>query len=141
MAKANKTVETKESVSDYLTKIKDAKKRKDCSEIIKLMEKTTGLKPKMWGTAIVGFGSYHYKYDSGREGDAPLSGMAARANGFVLYLGSDFPKIKELLPKFGKHKVSGGCIHIQKLEDVDAAVLTKMIKNSFEHKKKTHDCG
>ena len=141
MAKANKTVETKESVSDYLTRIKDAKKRKDCSEIIKLMEKTTGLKPKMWGTAIVGFGAYHYKYDSGREGDAPLAAMAARANGFVLYVGKDFPKIKELLPKLGKHKLSGGCLHIPKLEDVDKGVMAKMIKNSFEHNKKTHDCG
>ena len=92
----------------------------------------------MWGTAIVGFGSYHYKYESGREGDAPLTGLAARANSITLYLGSEFEKREELLSKFGKHKVSGGCVHIQKIEDIDTSVLTKMVKNSIAQIKKKH---
>jgi hypothetical protein len=118
-SKPNKTVETESSVDDFLATIANEKKRNDCSAIIELITKHTKLEPKMWGTSIVGFGSYHYKYDSGREGDAPLTGIASRANGIVLYLGSEFEKRDELLSKFGKHKLGGGCVYIQKLEDVD----------------------
>jgi len=134
----NKTVETKASVPAFLKTIKDEKKRKDCAAIIGLISKHTGLEPKMWGTAIVGFGSYHYKYESGREGYAPLTGIAARASSITLYLGSNFDKREELLSKFGKHKVSGGCVHIQKLEDIDTGILLKMVKNSMAHTKKQH---
>jgi hypothetical protein len=136
----NKTIETKNSVAAFLKTIKDEKKRKDCSAIIDLITKQTGLEPKMWGTSIVGFGSYHYKYESGREGDAPLAGIAARANSITFYLGSEFAKREELLSKFGKHKISGGCIHIQKLEDIDTGILSKMVKNSIEYRKKEHQC-
>lgn len=137
MAK-NKTVETKDSVAGFLKTIKDEQKCKDFAAIIDLVTKQTGLEPKMWGTAIVGFGSYHYKYDSGREGDAPLFGMAARANAITLYLGSEFEKREELLAKVGKHKIGGGCVHIQKLADIDTAVLLKLVKNSIDHRKKHH---
>jgi len=92
----------------------------------------------MWGTAIVGFGSYHYKYDSGREGDAPLFGMASRANAITLYLGSDFENRATLLEKLGKHKIGGGCIHIKNLADIDQLILIKMVKNSIAHRKKSH---
>lgn len=134
----NKTVETKASVPAFLKTIKDEKKRKDCTAIIDLISKQTGLAPKMWGSAIVGFGSYHYKYESGREGDAPLTGIAARASSITLYLGTSFEKRDELLAKFGKHKASGGCVHIQKLEDIDTGILMKMVKNSIAHSKKQH---
>ena len=137
----NKTVETKASVAAFVKAIKDDKRRKDFLAIMDIFSKTTKLEPKMWGTAIVGFGSYHYKYESGREGDAPLTGIASRVNGIVLYLGSKFDNIKELLAKFGKYKQSGGCIHVQKLEDIDEAVLVKMIKNSVAYTKKAHECG
>ena len=137
MAK-NKTIETENSVAGFLTKIKDEKRRQDCSAIIDLITKCTGLEPKMWGTSIVGFGSYRYKYESGREGDAPLTGIASRANAITLYLGSNFDKREELLSKFGKHKIGGGCIHIQKIEDIDTGILIKMIKNSIAHRKKQH---
>ena len=96
--------------------------------------------PKMWGSAIVGFGSYHYKYESGREGDAPITGLASRSTSITLYLGSAFDKREELLLKFGKHKVSGGCVHIQKLEDIDISILIKIIKNCIAHRKKEHIC-
>ena len=139
MAK-NKTIETENTVAGFLTTIPDEKKRKDFSEIIELIKKQTGLEPKMWGTAIVGFGSYHYKYESGREGDAPLAGISPRANSITLYLGSNFDKREELLAKFGKHKVGGDCIHIQKLEDIDKTVLIKMVKTSIKHRKEEHDC-
>jgi len=137
MAK-NKTEETKESVKDFIAKISDVKKRKDFSSITDMISKHTGLNPKMWGTGIVGFGSYHYKYESGREGDAPLVGIAPRASSIVLYLGCEQAVRDDLLPKFGKYKLSGGCIHIQKLEDIDNVVLIKMVENSIEQIKKNN---
>src|ERR1700757_1889927 len=113
MAKnTNKTVETKNSVAAYVKKIANEQKRKDVATIIDLISKHTKLEPKMWGTAIVGFGSYHYKYESGRDGDAPLTGLASRASSIVLYLGTTFENADELFAKFGKYKVSGGCVHI-----------------------------
>ena len=131
MAK-NKTVETANSVAAFLTTIKDGKQRKDCSAIIDLITGHTGLEPKMWGTSIVGFGMYHYKYESGHEGDAPLVGLSPRATAITLYL----PNVKEkeeLLEKFGKHKTGKGCVYIKKLEDVDTGILMKMVKNSIKH--------
>lgn len=128
----NKTIETQNSVADFLTTIKDEKKRKDCSAIIDIIADHTGLEPKMWGTNIVGFGTYHYKYESGREGDAPLAALSPRANAITLYL-SNAKEKEDLLKKLGKHKISGGCIYIQKLEDIDKAVLTKMVDNSVTH--------
>ena len=131
MAKAqNKTVETNDNVADFLKKVKEEQKRKDCLAIVDLLAKHTKMKAKMWGPAIVGFGSYHYKYESGREGDAPLAAFSPRASSITIYLSS----IKEeLIKKLGKHKLSGGCVHIQKLEDIDTAVLLKLIDNSMKY--------
>jgi hypothetical protein len=137
MAK-NKTVETNNSVAAYLKAIPDEKRRKDCSALVELFTRQTGLEPKMWGSSIVGFGSYHYKYESGHEGDAPLTGLSSRANAIVLYLGSSFDQREELLKKFGKHKEGKSCIYIQKLEDVDVNILGKMVKNSVAYAKKLH---
>lgn len=137
MAK-NKTTENQNSVAAFLKTIADEKKRNDTSTIIDLFTQHAGFEPKMWGTSIVGFGSYHYKYESGREGDAPLAGVAARANAITLYLGSEFKDREALLSKFGKYKAGKGCIYVQKLEDVDKDVLAKMIKNSVEHRNKKH---
>jgi hypothetical protein len=137
MAK-NKTTETENSVLDYLATIKNEKRRKDCSSIIDLITKQTGLEPKMWGTSIVGFGIYNYKYESGHEGSAPLTGIASRANAITLYLGSGFDKREELLSKFGKYKAGKGCIYIQKLEDIDTSILAGMVKNSVAHTRKQY---
>ncbi len=141
MAKANnKTVETMVSVDDFLATIKDEAKRKDCSTIITLIAKETKFEPKMWGPSIVGFGSYHYVYDSGREGDAPLVGLASRSSSITFYIGSDYAKQAELEAKLGKHKKSGGCLHIAKLADVDQKTLITIIKNSIAQRKKDHKC-
>lgn len=140
MAKANKTVETEASVDDFLATIKDAAKRKDCSSIISLIAQETKYEPKMWGPSIVGFGSYHYVYESGREGDAPLVGLASRASSITFYIGSDYAKQAELEAKLGKHKKSGGCLHIGKLADVDQKTLLTIIKNSIAQRKKEHKC-
>jgi hypothetical protein len=139
MAAPNKTVETESSVTDFLCTIADEKKRRDCSFIIELISKHSGLPPKMWGSAIVGFGSYHYKYESGREGDAPLTGLAARANAIVLYLGTNFENREELLSKFGKYTSKGGCVYIKKIEDIDTAVLAQMAVNCIAYNKKHYD--
>ena len=136
MAK-NKTVETENSVSEYLAAIKDVKRREDCTAIIDLIQKHTKLEPKMWGTSIVGFGTYHYVYESGREGDAPVVGLASRSNAITLYTGCDPDKKDELLLKFGKYKMSKGCIYIQKIEDIDTGILIKMVKNSIDYKNET----
>lgn len=130
MAK-NKTTETKASVQDFLSTIKDDKRRKDCSTIIDMISKSTGYEAKMWGTSIVGFGSYSYKYESGHEGNAPLAGLASRANTIGLYIGSTFENREELLSNLGKYKTGKGCIYIQKLEDVNTNILVKMFKNSM----------
>jgi hypothetical protein len=140
MAK-NKTTETQASVARFLTTIKDTQRREDCLAIIDLIKAHTGQEPKMWGTSIVGFGSYHYKYDSGREGDAPLVGLASRANAITLYLGATFEKRDELLAKFGKHKTGKGCIYIQKLADIDTAVLASMVKNSIKNRRSNNPGG
>ena len=132
MAK-NKTTETEGSVSDYLNTVTDETKRADCFKIIELIEEQTGLPPKMWGPAIVGFGSYHYKYDSGREGDAPLFGFSPRANAISLYLSSSFPGREELLAKFGKHTVAKACVYIKKLSDVDTDILKTMASESMKY--------
>ena len=133
----NKMIETQKSVAAFLTTINDKKKRKDCSALVDLIADDTGLEPKMWGTSIVGFGTYHYKYESGREGDAPLVGLSPRAKAITLYL-SNVQGKEDLLKKFGKHTAGKGCIYIQKLEDIDTSVLTKMVKNSITHLKKKY---
>ena len=139
MPKQNKTIETKSSVTAYINKIKDEKRRKDFSACVALLKKQSGFDPKMWGPGIVGFGSYHYKYESGREGDSCIIGLASRVNAITFYIGH-FEKREELLAKLGKHKISGGCLHIQKLEDVDVNILTKMVKLSIANTKKTWKC-
>lgn len=132
MAK-NKTTETEHSVDDFIAAVKDETKRSDSKTLIALLKKETGLPPKMWGPSIVGFGSCHYKYESGREGDMPLVGFSPRSSALVLYLSGSFPEREELLQKLGKHKSDGGCIYIKKLADVDAAVLKKMVISHVQH--------
>ena len=131
MAK-NKTTETQNSVTDFLATLTDEKKRKDSTKIIELIAAQTNLEPKMWGSSIIGFGSYHYKYESGREDDAPLVSISPRVNAISLYLGTDFEQRSELLSKFGKHKTGKSCIYIQKIEDIDTSILAQMVQNSID---------
>lgn len=124
MAK-NKTIETETSVTHFIATLKDETKRNDCAALIKLIQQQTKLEPKMWGTSIIGFGSHHYKYDSGREGDSPNVSFSPRASSIALYLSGSFQDREELLKKFGKHKTDRGCIHIKTLADIDTGVLQK----------------
>ncbi len=137
MAK-NKTEETKVSVKDFINGIEDEKKRKDGLELVKIFKKQTGLEPKMWGPSIIGFGSYHYKYPSGHEGDAPLAAFSPRSTALTFYFCASFDKREELLEKFGKHKTTKGCVYVKKLEDINIVILEKMIVNHLKHMKKLY---
>jgi Domain of unknown function (DU1801) len=127
----NKTKPTKVSVADFLKKKASAEQLADCRELVKLFKELTGKAPKMWGPSIVGFGSYHYVYASGREGDAPLIGFAVRGKELVLYLAPQ-PESKSLLAKLGKHKSGVGCLYIKKLDDLDRKVLQQLAVASIK---------
>lgn len=127
-----KTKENKASVKDFLNSIENEQKRKDCFEVLKIMEAATGQKGSMWGTAVVGFGSYHYKYESGHEGDMCKVGFSPRKANITLYVMMGARADADILKKLGKHKVSGSCLHINKLADVDTAILKKVVKDAYE---------
>lgn len=138
MAK-NKTTETNESIADFIDAfVKEETKRNDAFELIRIMQEVTHFEPKMWGPSIIGFGSYHYKYASGHEGDAPLVGFSPRKTAISLYIYTSPDDLDELLSKLGKHKASKGCIYIKKLADIDVGVLKNMISLSLEHLKKLY---
>jgi len=133
-----KTKLTEQTIESFLDKILDEKVRNDSYTITRLMEKVTGEKPKMWGTNIIGFGQYHYKYDSGHEGDICLTGFSPRKGNLSLYVLAGFEGQAELLAKLGKHKTGKGCLYIKKLDDVDINVLESLIIRSFDLLKKKH---
>ena len=127
----NKTKPTKVSVAAFIAAIPDATKRADAKALVKLMQSTAREKPQMWGPSIIGFGSYHYRYDSGREGDMPLIAFSPRNAATVLYGLTGASDSKALLPKLGKHTTGKGCLYIKKLTDVDKQVLQSMIVKSL----------
>jgi hypothetical protein len=131
-----KTRKTTASVSAFLNAIADEQVRKDCKAIAALMQKVTKSKPAMWGAAIIGFGSVHLKYASGRELDWPPTAFAPRKGDITLYVLGNYPQRDELLAKLGKHKASGGCLHIKRLSDVHVPTLTKLVQASFRAAKK-----
>lgn len=126
----NKTKPTTVSVPAFIDAITDETRRADAKALVKLMQRATGEKPKMWGPAIIGFGSYHYTYDTGREGDMPVACFSPRKAATVLYQMTGFSESAPLLAKLGNHTVSGSCLHIKKLADVDPKVLDELIAKS-----------
>ena len=134
-----KTKLTELSVESFLEQVADEQVREDCFSIVKLMKKVTGTKPKMWGSAIVGFGQYHYKYESGHEGDMCLAGFSPRKQNITLYvLAGGIEAYSDLLKKLGKHKTGKGCLYIKKLDDIDTGVLEKLIARSVDTLKKEY---
>jgi nucleoid DNA-binding protein len=134
MSKAqNKTTETNNSVEEFLRSVTDETKRNDSLQLVQLMQQHTGFTAKMWGPAIVGFGSYHYKYASGREGDAPLVGFSPRAKEISLYFAQDFTEKEKLLPLLGKHRTGAGCVYIKNLQHIHIEVLAQLITASVRH--------
>ncbi|MBC7878283.1 MAG: DUF1801 domain-containing protein [Anaerolineales bacterium] len=138
MAKSTelKTKKNEASVEGFLDSVEDEQARKDCYEILKMMKQVTKEEPKMWGATIVGFGSYHYKGKSGREGDWMLTGFSPRKQNLTLYLMGGFDLYKDLLKKLGKYKTSVGCLYIKKLDDVDKKVLKELVTENVKTMKK-----
>ena len=130
-----KTKVNNASVEGFLNSVKDEQTREDCFEILKIMKQVTKEEPKMWGSSIIGFGSYHYKGASGREGDWMLTGFSPRKQNLTLYLMHGFDEQKDLLNKLGKHKTSMGCLYIKKLDDVDKKVLKELVAGSVKRMK------
>jgi len=128
-----KTKETKSSVPRFIDGIADEQKRLDSAVIVKLMQEVTKSEPRMWGSSIVGFGSYHYKYESGHEGDMCLVGFSPRKQNLTLYVMPGSEQHTELLKKLGKFKAGKACIYIKRLDDIDLAILKKLIQQSVEH--------
>lgn len=131
-----KTQQTEESVEKFLNTINDAGRREDCYKVAKLMEEATGSKPKMWGESIVGFGSYHYKGASGREGDWLLIGFSPRKQNLTLYIMAGFDGYSELMKKLGKHSSAKSCLYIKRLDDIHLPTLKKLIRESVKMMKK-----
>ncbi|MEK0155618.1 DUF1801 domain-containing protein [Arthrobacter oryzae] len=129
----NKTQATDASVEDFLDGVENPARQRDGLRLLALMKENTGEVPVMWGPGIVGFGSYHYRYESGREGDTVAVGFSPRKGSLSLYGLTYAPEAAELLPRLGKHKVGAGCLYINKLEDVDEAVLAELIRAGHRH--------
>jgi len=127
----NKTKPTKSSVTAFLNKIKDPQLRDDCFVILEMMQKVSNSKPVMWGSAIIGFGTYHYVYESGREGDMILIGFSPRKQNISIYLMGGLKKVETELAQLGKYKTGKGCLYIKSLSDVNLQVLKKIFAKAF----------
>lgn len=127
-----KTKPTEHSVIEFIEQVENVKKREDAFHLLNIFTETTGYEAKMWGPSIIGFGSYHYKYESGHEGDAAIVGFSPRKSNLSLYLFVQDLKCQELLKKLGKHKTGKACVYINKLADIDVNVLKQLIKRSVE---------
>ena len=127
-----KTRPTDQDVEQFLESIADVQRREDSRAIVAIMSDVTGAAPRMWGDSIVGFGSYHYRYASGREGDWLLTGFSPRKQNLTLYLSYGFEQHGELLERIGKHKVGKACLYLKRLGDVDLAALRELIRRSVE---------
>jgi hypothetical protein len=127
-----KTTQNDASVTAFLDSILDEKRRKDSYTVLDLMKKATGLEPKIWGDAIVGFGSQHYQYASGREGDMPLTGFSPRKQALTLYIMGGFDQYLSLLERLGKYKLGKACLYIKRLSDIDLDVLAELVAQSIQ---------
>ncbi len=131
------TKKNEASVVDFLNAINDVETRKDCFAILEIMKQATKAEPKMWGTSIVGFGEYHYKYASGRENDWFLAGFSPRKQNLTLYIMSGFERYNDLLKKLGKHSTGVSCLYIKRLADVNKKVLEELVSESVKAMKQS----
>lgn len=134
----NKTQPTDADVLEFLNGVTDERKRQDALAVMALMQEVTGEKPTMWGSSIVGFGSYHYKYASGREGDSCLTGFSPRKQNLVLYIMGGFDQYDALMAKLGKFTTGSSCLYVKRLADLDPGVLRELVATSVEYMKRTH---
>jgi len=138
---SNKTVETSNSVENFINALDNERKRKDSRDMITLMKKITGSEPKMWGTSLVGFGTYHYKYASGREGDFFITGFSPRKSAFTVYIMPGFDGYQEHLAKLGPYKTGKSCLYLKNLDVVDRGVLEEIIRDSVEVMRERYECS
>ena len=134
-----KTRANRASVKDFLAAVDDPQKRADARKVAAMMRRATGKRAKMWGSSIVGYGSYHYKYASGREGDFMLTGFSPRKSALTVYIMPGFSGFKQLMAKLGKYKTGKSCLYIKRLTDVDETVLEKLIDESVKRMRKKYD--
>lgn len=132
MSAQNKTAPTDASVEAYLAAIDKPEVRADCGRLVEIMQRVIGQPATMWGTSIVGFGSYHYVYDSGREGDWCLTGFAARKGRISVYVMAGFEPFADLMNRLGKHSTGASCLYIKRLSDIDETVLEELIRRSAD---------
>jgi hypothetical protein len=128
----NKTKPTTAGVEAFLNTVPDEKKRADAFRLLQIMREETGEEPVMWGSSIVGYGNYHYKYDSGREGDSPLIGFSPRKANLTLYITSDFDRYEALMSRLGKFTTGKSCLYVKRLSDVDEGVLRELMQQSLK---------
>ncbi|MES2589887.1 MAG: DUF1801 domain-containing protein [Bacteroidota bacterium] len=141
MAK-NKTTFTEIKVVDFLNSyVENEQKKVDSLRLIELMSEWSGFEPKMWGPSIIGFSSYHYKYASGHEGDAPIIAFSPRKAALTLYVYSASKDSEHLIDELGKFKITKGCIYVKKLSDIDISILEKLCKQTIEHINEHHECA
>ena len=135
----NKTQPTNQSVESFLNAVENEQRKKDGFEVLEMMKKITGEEPVLWGPSLIGFGNYHYKYESGREGDFFRTGFSPRKTALTLYIMSGFSRYEDLMQKLGKYKTGKSCLYVKKLDDVDREVLTALIKESLKFMKEKYD--
>lgn len=136
-----KTKPTTESPTAFVGAIDDAQRRADCRELLRLMRAITRKRPKMWGKAMVGFGTYHYRYKSGREGDWPVTAFAPRKRDLTIYIMPGFSRYGALMSKLGKYRTGKSCLYLKKLDDVDRRVLRELIARSVRDMAKLYECS
>ena len=142
MGKAkNKTQATKVAATDFIKTVEPEKRRTDATLLLDFFNRVTGMKPVMWGPAIIGYGRYHYKYDSGREGDSMQIGFSPRKAKLVVYImpGYRYGDMEEKLSRLGKHKLGKSCLYINKLADIDLSVLEEMVLDGLDYMQKTYE--
>jgi hypothetical protein len=127
-----KTKKTDASVDGFIASIEDPEQREDAQKLLRLMQRATGEKPKLWGTSIVGFGEFHYRYASGHEGDTCVTGFSPRSKALTIYLIAGFKNVKPMLKKLGKHSTSVGCLYVRRLADVDTRVLESIVRQGVK---------
>lgn len=137
----NKTAPTDASVDAFIEAVEHDVRREDAWTLLALFKRVSGLEPKMWGPSIIGFGSYHYKYESGREGDMLMTGFSPRKANLALYVSGGFKQRPELKERLGKHKTGKSCLYINKLADVDMAVLEELIAADIVYMREKHDAA
>ena len=138
---SNKTIETSASVENFINAVDSEQKRKDSWEMIEMMTRVTGSEPKMWGSSLIGFGSYHYKYASGREGDFFITGFSPRKTALTVYIMPGFDRYEEQLEKLGPFKTGKSCLYLKNLDVVDRGVLEEIIEDSVRLMREKYDCS